>query len=196
MNQFNYTAFFDRIGYYQIILIGLALIGSLQFSILPKDQKINESVKLSLAILVAVEFYELLASFFSSQKVVNQWVYTLFGSHVTTILFVMLIRSFLKSEKHRKAVNWLIFLFLLISFFLNLTGISQINDAGEYVSFFSTVLILCCSSFYFFDVITLDVFLKINLLKEFSFWASTAILFYFSSSFMIYISMKYLYTNH
>lgn len=196
MNQFRFDLFFERIGYYQILLVGFAIAGLIGYSILSKEQKKNESVKLSLAIVIVVAFYEILGTVFSSQKIVNNWVYNLFGTHVTTVLFVLLIRSFLKRERHKKAVNMFIVLFLLISFFLYLIGISQINDAGEYVSFFSTVLVLCCSSLYFFELIYLDDFLEINPLKEFSFWASTAILFYFSSSFMIYISIKYLYTNH
>ena len=196
MNQFRFDLFFDRIDYYLILLVGFALIGLIGFSTLSKEQKKKESVKLSLAILFVVPFYEMLATVYSSQKIVNNWVYNLFSSHVSAILFVLLIRSFLKRKSHQKAVYLLIVLFLLISFFLHFTGISQINDAGEYVSFFSTVLILCCSSLYFFELISLDEFFEINPLKEFSFWASTAILFYFSSSFMIYISMKYLYTNH
>jgi hypothetical protein len=196
MNQFNFDLLFDRIDYYNISLIVLALMGMIGYSFLSPDQKKKEAVKLSLGILITVAFYESLATVLSSQKIINQWVYNIFSSHFTSILFFILIRSFLKRESHKKAASWLIVLFLLISFFLHLTGISQINDSGEYISFFSTVLILCCSSLYFFELITLDEFLEINPLKEFSFWASTAILFYFSSSFMIYISMKYLYTNH
>lgn len=93
-------------------------------------------------------------------------------------------------------VNILIVLFILISLILHLVGFVHYNDTGEYISFLNTVMILCSCGLYFFELITLDEFLDINPLKEFSFWASTAILFYFSSSFMIYISFKYLYINH
>jgi hypothetical protein len=196
MNQFNFDLFFDRIDYYQILLVGFAIVSLAGYSILSKEQKKNESVKLSLALVVIVPFYEMLATVFSSQKIVNQWVYNLFNAHVSAILFVLLIRSFLKRKSHKKAVNLLIVLFLLISVYLHLTEISHFNDAGEYLSFFNSILILICSSFYFFELITLDEFLEINPLREFSFWASTAILFYFSSSFMIYISLQYLFTYH
>lgn len=196
MDQFNFDLFFERIGYYQIMLVGFSLAGLLGYSILSKEQKENESVKLSLIIIGVVAFYELLASVFSSQQIVNQWVYNLFPGHVTAVLFALLIRSFLKIRSHMKVVNLLIILFLLISVLLHLVGIAHFNDSGEYVSFLNSVLILFCCSFYFFELITLNEFLIKNPLREFSFWASTAILFYFSSSFMIYISLKYLYTNH
>ncbi len=196
MNQFNFDLFLDRIDYYNISLIALATLGLVGNSLLLPDQKKKAAVKLSLGILITVAFYELLATAISSQKIINQWVYNIFSSHITAILFFLLIRSFLKRASHKKAVSLLIVLFLLISFILHLTGIANINDSGEYLSFLNAVLILCCCGIYFFELITINEFLEINPLREFSFWASTAILFYSSSSFMIYISIKYLYTNH
>lgn len=196
MKEINWDAFLARLTYYPILLFALAVIGIVGFSILSKEQKKEQVLQLSLSIVVLVAFYENLAGLIASQKTVNLWVYNVFNSHVTGILFMLLIRSFLKRQNHKKAVTFLIVLFLLISFFLHLTGISQINDTGEYLSFFNSVMILCCCGLYFFELITLDEFLDINPLREFSFWASSLILFYFSSSFMVYISYKYLYTNY
>lgn len=196
MNQFEFDLFFERIGYYQILLVVFAFSGVLGYSILSKEHQKNKSLKLSLAILVNVPFYEILATFFASQQIINQWVYNLFNAHLLAILFALLIKSFLKRKSHKKAVNLSIVFFLLISLLLHLKGIAHLNDAGEYVSFFNSILILGCCGFYFFELITMDEFLESNPLKEFSFWASTATLFYFSSSFMIYISFEYLITNH
>lgn len=196
MSQFNFDLFIERVDYYIVLVVGIAIAGIIGYSLLTKDQKRKEVVILSLAIVITVAFYDLLATVVSTMKLTNHWVYNLFSSHVAAILFFLLIRSFLKRESHKKAVNLLIGFFLLISLCLHLLGIAQYNDSGEYISFLNTVLILCCCSLYFFELITLDEFLDINPLREFSFWASTAIFFYFSSSFMIYISLKYLYTNH
>lgn len=196
MDQFRFDLFLDRIGYYLILLVVFALVSLIGYSILSKEYRKNESVKLSLAIVITVPFYEILGTVFSSQKIVNQWVYNLFNSHISAIFFVLLIRSFLKRKSHKKTVNLLIVLFLLISSLLHLAGIAQLNDSGEYISFLNSILILICCGLYFFELITQDEFLDINPIKEFSFWASTVILFYFSSSFMIYISFRYLYTNH
>lgn len=196
MKEVNLDLFYDRIDYYQLLLFSFALAGLFGYSLLSKEQRKNQSLKLSLWILVVVTCYELLAAFVSSQKIVNFWVYNLFNSHVAAILFFLLLRSFLKRKSHKKMVNFLIVLFLLISLVLHLTGFFHYNDTGEYISFLNTVLILFSCGLYFFELITIDEFLEIDPLKEFSFWASTAILFYFSSSFMIYISYKYLYTHH
>ncbi|HSF54956.1 MAG TPA: hypothetical protein VLA71_14470 [Algoriphagus sp.] len=196
MKQVDLGLFYDSIDYYDLLLIGFAFTGLFGYSLLSKDQRKNETLKLSLGIVVLVAFYEFVAGFLGSQKIANSWVYNLFNSHVAAILFLLLLRSFLKRKSHKKMVNIFIVLFLLISLIWHLTEIVHYNDGGEYISFLINVLILFSCALYFFELITLDEFLDIDPLREFSFWASTAILFYFSSSFMIYISYKYLYTHH
>jgi len=196
MNQVNLNLFYERLGYYQLVLVGIAIAGLFGYSFLPKDAKKGETVILSLGILILIGFYESTATFLASQKSENAWVYNLFNGHLVAVFFLLLIRSFLKRESHKKTVNILVVLFLLISLVLHLSGFVHYNDGGEYISFLNTILILCSCGLYFFELITLDDFLDIDPLKEFSFWASTAILFYFSSSFMIYISYRYLYTHH
>ncbi len=196
MDQANLDLFYDRLDYYPLSLVGFALAGGLGYSLLSAERRKNASLRLSLGILVVVASYELAAAFLSSQNMVNLWVYNLFNSHVAAILFFLLIRSFLQRERHKKVVGLLIVLFLLASLVLHLTGFVHYNDTGEYLAFLNTVLMLCCCGLYFFELVTLDGFLDVDPLKEFGFWASTAILFYFSASFMVYISYKYLYTHH
>ncbi|WP_026966791.1 hypothetical protein [Algoriphagus terrigena] len=196
MKEVNLDLFFDRLNYYQLSLAAFAIAGLFGYSLLSTAQRKNEAVRLSLGILVVVACYELIGTFVGAQQIVNNWVYNLFNSHVAAILFFLLLRSFLKRKSHKKMVNILIVLFLLTSLVLHLTGFVHYNDSGEYISFLNTVLMLCCCGLYFIELITLDEFLDVDPLREFSFWASTAILFYFSSSFMIYISHKYLYTHH
>ncbi len=196
MNQFDLDLFFNRLNYYPILLVGFAFAALVGYSLLSKQQRMNEAVWLSLAILVIVAFYEMLGTVISSQKIINNWVYNLFNSHVAAILFFLLIRSFLKRKSHKKMIIIFIVLFLFISLVLHLIGFVHYNDSGEYISFLNTVLMLCSCGLYFFELITVDEVLDINPLREFSFWATTAILFYFSSSFMVYISHKYLYTHH
>jgi len=196
MKQGHLELFYDKLDYYHFSLVGLAFAGLFGYAFLSSEHRRNQSLKLSLGILIVVGFYELLAVFVSSQKIVNLWVFNIFNSHVAAVLFFLLLRSFLKRESHKKTVHILIVLFLLISMVLHLTGIIHYNDSGEYILFLNTVLILGCCGLFFIELITLDDFLNIDPLKEFSFWASTAVMFYFSSSFMIYISYRYLYTYH
>lgn len=196
MKEVNWDLYFARIDIYVLLLFGLAIVGLVGFSLLSKEQKRKKVLVITLSIVVLVAFYENLGCFIGSQKIVNLWVFNLFNSHIAAILFLLLIRTFLKRKIHKKVVNLLIVLFLLISAFLHLTGITQFNETGEYLSFLNSVMILSCCGLYFFEMITLDEFLDINPLREFSFWVTTVILFYISSSFMIYISYKYLYTNH
>jgi len=196
MRQVDLDLFFNRLDYYTVLLIGFALAGLIGYLLLSKAHRKSEVIRLSLGLLVLVAFYEIIAYFLSSQKTVNNWVYNLFSSHVAAVLFFLLLRSFLKRKSHKRMVYILIVLFLLISLVLHLSGFVHYNDSGEYILFLNTVLMLCCCGLYFIELITLDEFLDIDPLKEFSFWASTAILFYFSASFMVFISVKYLYTHH
>ncbi|MFN3758263.1 MAG: hypothetical protein ACK4SF_03520 [Algoriphagus aquaeductus] len=188
--------FWRYIDYYQCVLGIVALVGIVGFTLLPSRHRRDSSIILSLAILVVVAAYEIMAAMLASLKFPNFWVYNLFNSHLTAVLFMLLIRSFLKRKSHKNLVSLFIGLFLLISLVLHLTGFVHYNDSGEYILFLNAVFILCSCGLYFFELITLDEYLEIDPLKEFSFWATTAILFYFSSSFMIYISWQYLYTNH
>lgn len=196
MNQVNLDLFFERTNYYFWILAGFALAGLISYLFLPGNLKKKEPVYLSVGILGLVASYELLGSILSALSTVNYWVYNIFNGHIAAILFLLLIRSFLIRKTHKNLVSLFIGLFLLISLILHLIGFVHYNDSGEYIALLNTVFIMLSCGLYFFELITLDEFLTVNPVKEFSFWATTAILFYFSSSFMIYISWKYLYTNH
>jgi hypothetical protein len=196
MKEVDWDLYFAKLTYYPVLLFGLAIVGLVGFSLLTKEQKSKKLLQLSLSIVVLVAFYELIAGFIASQGGVNNWVYNLFNSHIAAVLFFLLIISFLKRKSHKRLVIVFVALFLLISLIFHLTGFVHYNDSGEYISFLNSIMILSCCGLYFFELITLDEFLDINPLREFSFWVSTITLFYFSSSFMIYISYKHLYTNH
>jgi hypothetical protein len=196
MDQLNFSAFFERFGYYQWLLAVFAIAGLIGYSILSKESKKKESLILSKGILVLVAIYEIAGLFLASSSKVNNWVYNIFNGHFAAILFLLLIRSFLIKKIHRKLVNLFIGLFLLFSLIFHVSGFVHFNDSGEYINFLNTIFVLFSCGLYFFELITSDELLNVNPLREFSFWASTVILFYFSSSFMIYISIKYLYTNH
>jgi len=196
MDQLNFSAFFERIEYYQWLLAVFAILGLIGYSLLSKESKNKESLKLSTGIVVLVAVYEYVATFLSASGQVNNWVYNIFNGHFSAVLILLLIRSFLIKKIHRKLVNLFIGLFLLFSLILHLSGFVHYNDSGEYINFLNTIFVLFSCGLYFFELITSDELLNVNPLREFSFWASTVILFYFSSSFMIYISIKYLYTNH
>jgi hypothetical protein len=196
MDQLNFNAYLERIGYYQWLLAVFAIAGLIGYSLLSKKSKKIESLILSIGILVLVSFYENVATLLASSGKINNWVYNIFNGHFAAILFLLLIRSFLIKKIHRKLVNLFIGLFLLFSLIFHVSGFVHYNDTGEYINFLNTIFVLFSCGLYFFELITSDELMNVNPLREFSFWASTVILFYFSSSFMIYISHKYLYTNH
>lgn len=186
----------ERADYYQWLMHIFGVAGAIGFLFLSKEGKSNPSLFYCLCIIIHTSFYELLASILSTQGINNHWVYNIFNGHVGAILFLLLIRSLLKKKTHRKLVLYFIAALLLISGALHFNSIASLHDGGEYISLVNTVFILSSCSVYFFELITMDEYLNINPLKSFSFWVTTIVLFYFSSSFMIYISYVYLYTHH
>jgi hypothetical protein len=196
IKEVNLELFYERIDYYHFTLMGFALAGIVGYLLLSKEQRKNKAINLSLGLLVLIAFYELLGAFVSSQKIVNFWVYNLFNSHLAVTLFFLLIRSFLKRTSHRKTVSILIGLFLFLSLVLHLTQLVHYNEGGEYIDFLNSILMLSCCGLYFFELMTQEEFLDTDPIKEYSFWATTAIMFYSSASFMVYISFRYLYTHH
>jgi hypothetical protein len=196
MREIDFDLYFTRFTYYEYALIGIAIAGLVGFFMLSKSAKEKTTIRIALGIVVLIAFYESLGAVLGSQKIPNLWVYNLFNSHVAAILFFLLIKSFLKRKNHQRIVDILIAIFLVISLVSHLIGFVRYDDGGEYMAFLNSVVILCCCSLYFIELITLDEFLGIDPLREFSFWAATAVLFYFSSSFIIFISFTYLYTHH
>lgn len=196
MREIDFDLYFNRFDYYHGALNGIAIAGLVGFFMLSKSGREENAVRLSFVIVLLVALYESLAAVTASLKIINNWVYNIFYSHVAAILFFLLIKSFLKRKNHQRIVDILIAIFLVISLVWHLTGFVHYNDHGEYISFLNSVLILGCCSLYFIELITLDEFLCIDPLREFNFWAVTVVLFYFSSSFIIFISFTYLYTHH
>jgi len=178
MKELSFSVFYERLDYYPLTLISLAIIGLCGYFFIPVSQREKRITKLSLWIILLVASYELLAAFLSSQNIRNHWVYNLFFTHLGGILFLVLIKNFLKKQNHKKAINVLILLFLLISLVLHFTGISHVNDNGEYTTGLITLFIMVGCNMYFFELISIEEFLMIDPLKEFSFWSSTAVLIF------------------
>lgn len=185
-----------RFDYYTKLIVFFGIMGLIGFLFLSKEDKTNPTLLYSLGILILTAFYEFFAIILAAQGIDNHWVYNIFNGHIGAILFLLLIRSLLKKKAHRKVVLYFIAAFLLVSGALHFFDIASIYDGGEYAALVNTVFILSSCGLYFFELITMDEFLAINPLKSFSFWVTTTILFYISSSFMIYISYVYLYTHH
>ncbi|GMQ28967.1 hypothetical protein [Algoriphagus confluentis] len=187
---------FERSDHYLKLMLFFGIAGWIGFLFLKKEDKTNPTMVYSLGILLHIAFYEFLASILAAQQINNHWVYNIFNGHIGSILFLLLIRNLLKKKTHRRIVLYFIAALLLISGALHFNGIASLHDGGEYIALVNTVFILSSCSLYFFELITMDENLAINPLKSFSFWVTTIVLFYFSSSFMIYISYVYLYTHH
>lgn len=188
--------FWKHYDYYFILITLLSIIGAISFFSLSKTGKRNPVNLLLISNLLLVLFYENLAVFLSSQGIINHWVYNIFYTHFATFLLLFLIGNYIKNKPRRNLVRAFALFFLIVSIILYIMGVAEINDAGEIISFVSSTVIIISCFIYFLELITRDEYLELNLLRYSGFWIVTCLLFYFSASFMIFISFKYLYINH
>jgi hypothetical protein len=69
------------------------------------------------------------------------------------------------------------------------------NDAGELISLISSTVVLSGCFLFFTDLIFNDTYLDDELFRFSGFWVLTSVFLYYATTFMVYISWRYLYTN-
>lgn len=201
-------AFFTAYPQYSIPPDLLLLIGIFIFIKLPKGEKRNIHILLPFVILCFTVFYGNLGSYtnynYEFKKSVNAyfgnteypqfnlWLFNIAERQVGTILYLMLIKSYLRPFK-RKIINWMIFLFIVTASILQFSGIEPIYLNQPIIFAIGANMILFGSALYFTDLITHPSYLNSNPLRLTSFWQMTAITFMFTLSYISSVALIYLY---
>ena len=201
-------AFFTAYPQYSIPPDLLLLIGIFIFIKLPKEKKRNIHFLLPFVILCFTVFYGNLGSYtnynYEFKKSVNAyfgnteypqfnlWLFNIAERQVGTILYLMLIKSYLRPFK-RKIINWMIFLFIVTASILQFSGIEPIYLNQPIIFAIGANMILFGSALYFTDLITHPSYLNSNPLRLTSFWQMTAITFMFTLSYISSVALIYLY---
>ncbi|EAZ82199.1 hypothetical protein [Algoriphagus machipongonensis] len=201
-------AFFTAYPQYSIPPDLLLLIGIFIFIKLPKEKKRNIHFLLPFVILCFTVFYGNLGSYtnynYEFKKSVNAylgnteypqfnlWLFNIAERQVGTILYLMLIKSYLRPFK-RKIINWMIFLFIVTASILQFSGIEPIYLNQPIIFAIGANMILFGGALYFTDLITHPSYLNGNPLRLTSFWQMTAIIFMFTLSYISSVALIYLY---
>lgn len=201
-------AFFTAYPQYSIPIDLLLLIGIFIFIKLPKEKKRNIHFLLPFVILCFSVFYQNLGSYtnynYEFKKSVNAyfgnteypkfnlWLFNIAERQVGTILYLMLIKSYIRPFK-RKIVNWMIFIFIVTALALQFSGIEPIYLNQPIIFAIGANMILFGSALYFTDLITHPSYLNSNPLRLTSFWQMTAIIFMFTLSYISSVALIYLY---
>lgn len=186
----------------------LLIIGLFFFLRLPKDKKANIQYWLPFLILTFTVFYENIGSYtnynYDFKKNVNAylgnteypqfnlWLFNIARRQVGVILYLLLIRYWLRSA-HKKYINWMILFFIVVVFILQISGIEPLYLNQPIIFAIGANLILIGSGLYFIGMITHDRYLDSNPLRLVSFWQMTIILFTFSLNYISSVTLLYLY---
>lgn len=190
-------SFFQKyIDYYLILIVFFWLIATISFFLLSPIGKRNKTNLLLYGSVFLVFFYENLGLVIIINKSLNNnWVYNFFYSHLASVLILSLFTTYIKTAKIRSLVYSMIVGFLITSIFLHFVGIIDFNDAGELISLISSTVVLTACFLFFLDLIFNDAYLSYNLFRYSGFWILISVFLYYASTFMVYISWRYLYTN-
>ncbi len=187
----------------------ILLIGIFYFLKLPKEKRANSFYWLPFLILAFTVFYENLGGYtnynFEFKKAVNVflgntenpiynlWLFNIANTHIITILYLFLIRSWLEPSK-KKYINWMIILFVVIVQVLQISGIEPIYLDQPVISTFGANMIIAGSGLYFIGLMSNEQYLAVNPFRLLSFWQMTFILFTYSLTYITSVSLLYLYT--
>ena len=208
MDERLIEAFFTAYPQYTIPPDLLLLIGIFVYIKLPKEKQRHIHFLLPFVILCFTVFYGNLGSYtnynFELKRSVNAyfgnteypnfnlWLFNVAERQIGTILYLILIKSYLRPFK-RKIINWMIYLFILIALVLQFSGIEPIYLNQPIIFAIGANMILIGSALYFTDLITFPSYLASNPLRLVSFWQMTSLIFMFTLSYISSVALIYLY---
>lgn len=187
---------FRLVDYYIVCIVFLSIAGGISFFRLSQEDKKIQINRLLFAALILVFFYEILATVLATNKITNLWVYMVFFNHFAFWINLLILRELIFRSSLKKLILGLMVAFFLLSGLPYLIGIIPLNDTGEYPALLGgSIVILSCGMF-FYELLSNDKYLSINPLQFSGFWIGTLLLFFYSASFMIFISYGYLIKNY
>lgn len=201
-------AFFISYGEFLIPADLLLIIGVACFIKLPKEKRADIRYWLPFLILTFTVFYENMGAYtnynFEFKKSVNAylgntenpkfnlWLFNIARRQVGTILFLLLIKTWLEPSK-KKYINWMICIFIVITFGLQFSGIESTYLNQPIIFTFGANMILIGSGLYFIGMITHEQYLARNPLRLLSFWQMTFIMFTYTLTYISSVALMYLY---
>ncbi|MBN3581197.1 histidine kinase [Algoriphagus aestuarii] len=199
------------VSWYLILIDILLVLGIIYFLKLPKEKRADSFYWLPFLILSFTVFYENLGAYtlynFEFRKAANAffgntenprfniWIFNIGNKHISTILYLFLIKSWLEPSK-KKYINWMMITFFIVIQVLQFSGIEPVYSNQPLIFTFGANLILLGSGLYFIGLMTNEQYLSTNPLRLLSFWQMTFILFTYSLTYISSASLMYLYTNY
>jgi len=187
---------FRLVDYYIVFIVFLFIAAGVSFFALSQEDKKIQINRLLFAALTLVFFYETLATVLATNKITNHWVYLIFFNHFAVWINLLILREFIFSDHLRKIILGLMVAFFLFSGVPYLIGLIPLNDTGEIPSLLGASFVILACGMFFYELLSHDKYLSINPLQFSGFWIGTLLLFFYSASFMLFISFGYLINNY
>ncbi len=170
--------------------------------------KANKNYWLPFSILCFIVFYQNCGAYtnynFEFKKTVNAylgntefpkfnlWLFNITRRQIQVVLYLLLVKSWLEPSK-KKYVNWMIFAFIFLALFLQISGIELMYLQQPIIYSIGANMILIACGLYFIGLITNEKYLKSKPVRLLSFWASTLLMFDYSIAYIYTVSLFYVY---
>ena len=196
------------VNWYLIMIDLLVIVSIIHYVKLPKNKRVNSHYWLPFLILSFTVFYENMGAYtnynYEFKKLVNVflgnsehpnynlWWFNFSNKQICTILYLLLIKSWIEPSKKRY-INFMIIIFIVITQVLQFSGIEPITLNQPIIFAIGANSILVASGLYFIGLISNDNYLESNPLRLLSFWQMTFILFTYSLTYINSVALLYLW---
>ncbi|EKB49477.1 hypothetical protein B879_01874 [Cecembia lonarensis LW9] len=176
------------------ILVSIAALGSmtLLFFDLGPFKKLHRII---LLILILVAIVENLGFYLATNGKPNLVYYNAIFVYTLPILYLYFFKEIFQQGSVKNAFIMLGVLFLLFGTVKSLffTSILEFHH-NSYI--LGSMIILGCCFYFFYGLISKNMFIEINLLRFPVFWVVTFLLFFYSSSILNFASIRYVTTTN
>lgn len=122
----------------------------------------------------------------------NLWNYNILSVQGMSLLYLSLIKVYMKTPVRKKMIKGIILLVFFSSLMLQVSGVQPLIDSQPIIFFICYASVILGCGFFFIELMTQSEYLEINPIEQFAFWQVTFIMFYNTMIFLIQISFNYL----
>lgn len=167
------------------------------YFLLPESERKFRINNILITALVFVSFYENLAFYFGKGLgLKNHWVYNIFFFHFSTWINLFLLREFTLRLIFKKIIFGCVWILLICSAIPYTLGFFPFNEFNSYSALLASSLVIFACALFFYDLLSNDLYLNIDIHRYSGFWITTLILFFYSSNFIFLISLAYVIKNN
>jgi hypothetical protein len=182
--------------FYKLIIAAFGILGFFYFIFFSTSEKKRRINQLLLSSLILVCFYENLGGVIASQKKANHWVYNIFFFHIATWIHLFIVREFLVRPLLKKISVGFAISLLFFSAIPYALGFFPFNELLNYSALLSSFLMIVSCGLFFYDLLSNDAYINLNIIHFSGFWIATVLLFFYLVNFILFSYLGYIFSHH